>query len=220
MGREALLAGTMAKKQDQPVDKKRVYEIAARVFHDQGYDNTSMQDIASAIGITKAGLYHHIGSKEDLLNTVLDYSLDLTDVHVLEKLKDVDGAVNRLKKMIDLHLRMVLDQGNHLVAGLLHECHTLSDKDRVRINRRKKAYLDEVTALIEAVLRERGVEDLDPRLAAFGLLGMLNWTDQWYRPTGKFQADQIVSGFQKIFLNGLFLHSTKSPSAIARRRPL
>src|SRR5215813_10954187 len=88
--------------------RNRVFEIAAEVFHRKGYDATSMSDVASAAGLTKAGLYHHISSKESLLYTVLDYGLDLTQAYVLEPLEKISDPLERLKTMIDLHLRLVL----------------------------------------------------------------------------------------------------------------
>ena len=62
--------------------KKTVFEVAAEVFHRKGYDNTSMSDVATAAGLTKAGLYHHVSSKESLLFTVLDSGLDFTESYV------------------------------------------------------------------------------------------------------------------------------------------
>ena len=92
--------------------RNRVFEVAAEVFHRKGYDNTSMSDVAAAAGLTKAGLYHHISSKESLLYTVLDYGLDLTEAYVLEPLKQISDPLERLKTMIDLHLRLVLQERN------------------------------------------------------------------------------------------------------------
>src|SRR4051812_29109221 len=100
--------------------RNRVFEVAAEVFHKKGYDNTSMSDVATAAGLTKAGLYHHIDSKERLLYTVLDYGLDLTDSCVVKPLDDISDPLERLKTMIDLHLRLVLEQRNLEVTGLLH----------------------------------------------------------------------------------------------------
>src|SRR4029078_11826863 len=80
--------------------RNRVFEIAAEVFHKRGYDNTSMSDVATAAGLTKAGLYHHIDSKERLLYTVLDYGLDLTEAYVMKPLDDIADPLDRLKKMI------------------------------------------------------------------------------------------------------------------------
>src|SRR6266550_6525075 len=84
--------------------RNRVFEVAAEVFHRKGYDNTSMSDVAAAAGLTKAGLYHHISSKETLLYTVLDSGLDLTESYVMKPLQAVSDPVERLKMMIELHL--------------------------------------------------------------------------------------------------------------------
>src|SRR5438093_3565281 len=183
--------------------RNRVFEVAAEVFHRKGYDNTSMSDIASAAGLTKAGLYHHIDSKESLLYTVLDYGLDLTEFYVVKPLAEIADPLERLKKMIDLHLHLVLEQRNLEVTGLLHECKTLSAADRARINRRKKEYVRMTTKLIADVAKQYNIKDLNPKLAAFALLGMLNWTYQWYKATGPIRCDEIVSSFQKTFLLGI-----------------
>ncbi|HYR91499.1 MAG TPA: TetR/AcrR family transcriptional regulator [Terriglobia bacterium] len=183
--------------------RNRVFEVAAEVFHRKGYDNTSMSDVASAAGLTKAGLYHHVTSKESLLYTVLDYGLDLTESNVLRPLEEIADPLQRLKTMIDLHLQLVLEERNLEVTGLLHECKTLSPADRTRINRRKKEYVKMTTKLIADVVKKHNIKDVNPKLAAFALLGMLNWTYQWYKATGPSRRDEIVATFQQIFLQGI-----------------
>src|SRR3989440_12903329 len=89
--------------------RNRVFEVAAEVFHRKGYDNTSMSDVATAAGLTKAGLYHHVSSKEILLFTVLDSGLDLTESYVMKPLEGIGDPLDRLKAMIDLHLRPGLE---------------------------------------------------------------------------------------------------------------
>src|SRR3989475_3580602 len=177
--------------------RDRVFEIAAAVFHRKGYDNTSMSDVAMAAGLTKAGLYHHVSSKESLLYTVLDFGLDLTESYVMKPLEAIADPLERLKTMIELHLRLVLEERNLEVTGLLHECKTLAPADQARINRRKKQYVRMTTKLIADVTKKYDVKDVNPKLAAFALLGMLNWTYQWYKATGPIRCDEIVAGFQK-----------------------
>ena len=183
--------------------RNRVYEVAAEVFHRKGYDNTSMSDVASAAGLTKAGLYHHVSSKESLLYTVLDVGLDLTESYVMKPLEAISDPLERLKTMIELHLRLVLEERNLEVTGLLHECKTLGAADRGRINRRKKEYVRMTTRLIADVLKKYNIADGNPKLAAFALLGMLNWTYQWYKPSGSDSREEIVQNFQNIFLQGI-----------------
>jgi len=183
--------------------KKSVFEVAAEVFHRKGYDNTSMSDVATAAGLTKAGLYHHVSSKESLLFTVLDSGLDLTESYVMRPLDAIADPIERLKAMIDLHLRLVLEERNLEVTGLLHECKTLSAADRTRINRRKKEYVRMTTKVVSDVVKELQIKNVDPKLAAFALLGMLNWTYQWYKTTGSNSREEIVETFQRIFLQGI-----------------
>jgi AcrR family transcriptional regulator len=183
--------------------RDRVFEVAAEVFHRKGYDNTSLSDVATAAGLTKAGLYHHVSSKESLLYTVLDSGLDLTESYVMKPLVDITEPLDRLKTMIELHLRLVLEERNLEVTGLLHECKTLSTTDQTRINRRKKEYVRMTTKLIADVIRKHGVTDVNPKLAAFALLGMLNWTYQWYTASGSNSREEIVKSFQRIFLQGI-----------------
>lgn len=198
-----------AKKNDGngQVGRNRVYEVAAEVFHRKGYDNTSMSDVAEAAGLTKAGLYHHVSSKESLLYTVLDTGLDLTESYVMKPLAAIADPVERLKTMIELHLRLVLQERNLEVTGLLHECKTLSTGDQSKINRRKKEYVKMSTKLISDVLTKYNITDVDPKLAAFALLGMLNWTYQWYKPSGSSSREEVVRNFQTIFLQGILGHA-------------
>jgi AcrR family transcriptional regulator len=195
--------------------RHRIFEVAAEVFHRKGYDSTSMSDVANAAGLTKAGLYHHISSKESLLYTVLDYGLDLTESYVMKPLEAIADPLEKLRTMIELHLRLVLEERNLEVTGLLHECKTLSAADRGRINKRKKEYVRMTTRLISDVMKKYGVKDMNPKLAAFALLGMLNWTYQWYQASGSSRREEIVATFQNIFVQGIL-----GPAAADLDKPL
>ena len=203
------MASKRAKKSDNngQFTRNRVFEVAAEVFHRKGYDKTSMSDVATAAGLTKAGLYHHVPSKESLLYTVLDSGLDLTESYVMKPIEAISEPIERLKAMIELHLRLVLEERNLEVTGLLHECKTLGPTDRAKINRRKKEYVKMSTNLIADVLKRYNISEVDPKLAAFALLGMLNWTYQWYKPSGSSSRDEIVRNFQHIFLQGILGHA-------------
>src|SRR5439155_23154892 len=85
--------------------RNRVFQVAGEVFHRKSYDNTSMSDVASAAGLTKAGLYHDISSRESLLYTVLDYGLDLKEAYVIRPLEEISDPLALLETMIEVHLR-------------------------------------------------------------------------------------------------------------------
>lgn len=189
--------------QKSTASRDKVYAIAAEVFHCNGYDKTSMSDIAQAVGLTKAGLYHHVTSKERLLYTILDYGMDMTEAYVVEPLESVTDPMRRLKKMIELHLKLILEGRKLAVTGLLHECQGLSRQDEAKINRRKKQYVRLVTQLIGDVTKKPNGRPVNPKVAALALLGMLNWTYQWYKPSGEVKPDEVVREFQDLFINGI-----------------
>jgi len=180
-----------------------IYDIAARVIHQRGYDSTSMSDVAKAAGLTKAGLYHHVASKEQLLYTILDYGMDLTDEVVIRPVQALRDPMERLRQMIERHLRLILQERNHEVTVILHEDKSLKGAMRRKISERKKAYIRFVEGVIRDVLKQQGRKEIDPRLAAFGLLGMMNWCYQWYRPGGRISLPQLVRGMTRIFLGGI-----------------
>ena len=202
----AIRNGTSKSKQKSTAPRDKVYEIAAEVFHRKGYDNTSMNDIAEAVGLTKAGLYHHVSSKESLLFTILDYGMDMTEAYVVDPLDAIADPVRRLKKMIELHLKLILEGRKLAVTGLLHECQGLSRQHQAKVNRRKKQYVRLVTGLVSEVMQKsncKAAEPADPKVAALALLGMLNWTYQWYKPSGSVKPDEVVREFQDLFIHGV-----------------
>lgn len=180
-----------------------IYDIAARVFHERGYDSTAMSDIAQAAGLTKAGLYHHIASKEQLLYTILDYGMDLTDTVVVQPVMRLKDPRKRLQQMIARHLRLILEERNHEVTVILHEDKSLKGALRKKIDARKKAYIHFVEGLIREVISQRRRRDIHPRIAAFALLGMINWCYQWYQPKGRISIHQLIYGMTRLFFSGI-----------------
>lgn len=162
-----------------------------------------MSDIAKAARLTKAGLYHHIASKERLLFTILDYGMDLTDEFVVRPVLAQHDPITRLKQMIERHLRLILEERNHEVTVILHEDKSLKGALRQKIDERKRGYIHFVEGLVRDVLKKNHREDIDPLLGAFALLGMINWCYQWYRRGGRISIPQLAAGMTKIFLNGI-----------------
>ena len=162
-----------------------------------------MNDIAEAAGLTKAGLYHYIPSKESLLFTILDYGMDMTEAYVVDPLEAIVDPVRRLNKMIELHLKLILEGRELAVTGLLHECQGLSSPHQAKINHRKKQYVRLVTELVSGVMQKADCKAMDPKVAALALLGMLNWTYQWYKPSGSVKPDEVVREFQDLFIHGV-----------------
>lgn len=183
---------------------REICRIAARVFYEKGYDGASMQDIAAAVGLTKAGLYHHVGSKDRLLFEIMNYGMDILDETVLEKVKSIQDPQAKLRQTIIGHIDLVVRARDLEITVILHENRSLKGALRKKINTRKKAYIHFLEDLITQVQDQSGHEPLiSPALATFNLLGIINWLYQWYRPDGPITQDELARGCVDFFFRGL-----------------
>lgn len=185
--------------------RQEILRTAARLFQQRGYHATSMNDVASALKLSKGGLYHHFQSKDEILFNLMDHAMDLTEERVINPVRDISDAEGRLRALIRRHIEVVLSVRDREITVMLHENHPLPPSLRRRINARKKDYVHFVENLIAEVQRARHSSgSVSPRAAAFALLGMINWLYQWYRPEGTLQQEHLVQQYTEIFFAGAF----------------
>src|SRR5450432_835499 len=163
--------------------RQEILRAAARLFQQQGYDATSMNDVAASLKLSKGGLYHHFQSKDEILFEIMNHAMELTQERVLAPVRSIADPVERLRALIRLHIEVVLSPRDREITVMLHENHPLPPTLRKRINARKKEYIHFVENLIADVQnqapRVRPLKGaVSPRAAAFALLGMINWIYQ------------------------------------------
>jgi AcrR family transcriptional regulator len=183
--------------------RQEILRAAARLFQQQGYDATSMNDVAAALKLSKGGLYHHFQSKDEILFHIMSHAMEITEERVINVARRIDGVEERLRTLIRLHIQVVLSPEDREITVMLHENHPLPPPLRRKINARKKDYLVFVENLIAEVQRKRGSpSSVTPRAAAFALVGMINWIYQWYKPGGPLTGDALVQQYTDIFFRG------------------
>jgi AcrR family transcriptional regulator len=183
--------------------RQEILRTSARLFQQQGYDGTSMNDVAAALKLSKGGLYHHFQSKDEILFELMNHAMDITEQRVVAPVKAIPHPEERLRTLIRRHIAVVLSERDREITVMLHENHPLPPSLRKRINARKKDYVHFVENLIAEVQRGRGATpSITPRAAAFALLGMINWIYQWYRPEGPLDEESLVRQYTEIFLKG------------------
>jgi AcrR family transcriptional regulator len=161
--------------------RQEILRTAARLFQQQGYDSTSMNDVAAALKLSKGGLYHHFQSKDEILFHIMSHAMDITEARVINVVRRIDGtgtgtgpgtgasaghgdvtradvirfevAEERLRTLIRLHIEVVLSPEDREITVMLHENHPLPPALRRKINARKKDYLHFVEHLIADVQR-------------------------------------------------------------------
>jgi len=204
----AIEPGSGPRPEPRQKPRQEILRAAARLFQQQGYDATSMNDVAAALKLSKGGLYHHFESKEEILFNIVSHAMEITEERVINVVRRINGAgvagsEERLRTLIRLHIQVVLSPEDREITVMLHENHPLPPALRRKINGRKKDYLHFVENLIADVRRARkSSSPVTPRAGAFALVGMINWIYQWYKPDGPLTGDALVTQFTDIFFSG------------------
>lgn len=206
-----------ARRQPAPRLNSRRAEIcrtAARIIRQKGYDATSVNDIARALGMTKAGLYHYISGKEALLFEIMSFGMDQIDEEVVAPIRDVSDPEERLRQLLIRHAR-IATRAQGAVAHLADEIRALPPPARRKIKERMRAYFDLVRDTLAELKAAGRLRDVDLTVAAFTLLGMILWPPRWFRQSGRLTSEQVAAEVTQIALAGLL-----RPQARARPRRL
>lgn len=194
-----------AAKPEPPMDGRaaEVYRTAAQIILQKGYDATSVSDIANALGITKAGLYHYISGKTDLLYEIMKFGLRELDREVLEPARKIGDAEERLRFTIATHARLIT-RGDGAVSILVDETRALTPTQNRAVTRMKRHYLDFLRDALEELRangRLRG--SVNTTVAAFGAIAMINWLSRWYQPEGPLSSGEIADQIADLVMNGV-----------------
>ncbi|HZI09160.1 MAG TPA: TetR/AcrR family transcriptional regulator [Myxococcus sp.] len=171
---------------------RAILETAARLICERGYEGTSMQEIASACRLTKAGLYHHIQNKEQLLFAIMKYGMDVFDEQILGQVRHIADPVERLRECMRRNIFLVTRGGSKEVIIILHEHNTLTGEPREFVDRRKKSYVRFLEETFSEAIQQGRIRAVDPTVAAFSFLGMVLWVYKWFKPDGRLTDEQIA----------------------------
>lgn len=213
----------MARKPaDQSVSRDEIIIAAADVLQRNGYESATMKDIAAAVNLTAASLYHHFKNKDSLLLAVLERGLDA----VIERIEPIIEAplppAQKLRAMTREHI-VGLTENTAIGAVMVFEIRSLihvkappakaTADDLLAyqdfVDRRDNFFRrrDYFEGLFRQVLSE-GVQSgafrpIDVPIATKTLLGAHNWVGVWYRPQGRLNGDQIANFMTDVILKGI-----------------
>ena len=185
--------------------RKEIVAAAARLFAEQGFNGTSMDDIAKELGILKGSLYYWIESKEALLGEVLAGSPMLEEIALGQKimLRKIPAS-ERLRLMIHAHID-AWTANPHNFSVFLTDWRWLEDEGRDHYFGMRSS----LEALFKAVILdgiEAGEFTVDPAdisILVNCILGMANWFPRWYRPAGWADPGYIADAMTNLVVAGM-----------------
>jgi len=183
-------------------DHATVLRRAIELFNTQGYDATSIGDLARDLGVTKSAIYHHVASKEALLSAALDEALDGLSAAIDTAVTAEDAsAYQRLRTAVEESVIILAD---HLPAvTLLLRVRGNSEVELAALKRRR--VIDEKLATLARAEVDEGAvrDDIAPEVVSRLLFGTVNSLVEWYRPGGPVDARVLARAVASLAFDGI-----------------
>ena len=176
-------------------------EVAVAVFNERGYDATSMDELATRLGVTKSAIYHHVPSKVELLRLALDRALDALFAVTEEPAATTGPAIERLEHVVRGSVRVLTEELPFVT--LLLRVRGNSPVELAALQRRR-AFDRIVTDLVRGAEDEGDVRpDVDPAVTSRLLFGTVNSLTEWYRPDRGLDATALADALVATTFDGL-----------------
>ena len=189
----------------------RILESAVRAFAARGFHGTSMGDIARELRLTRGSLYYYFRDKEEILALCHTSALEAV-LEAYEKVRaSSDPPDEKLRRLISEHVLVQVDKFHGTALAL--ELDALRPSSRAAVVAGRDRYDRGLRELIAEGIGAGLFRPVDPKLAAFAVVGAINWIGRWYRPEGAASPETIGAQFAD-----LFLESLRARPAAARRR--
>ena len=184
--------------------REQILDAAQDLFHRQGYANTSLDDIARAVGIKREGLYYYFPNRTEILIAIIKpLGLQLRD-RVREILESNETPEEKIRLTVENHLMRFENRFAESKITLRDDYFSENELVLAEMGPIWDEYERLWVGIIEEG-QELGVFDtaLDPRLAHLGILGLCNWIARWYVPGKSIPVPSLIEMYNRMILRGL-----------------
>ncbi len=180
---------------------------AARAFSAHGFYNTSLDDIAAELGVTKPALYYYVKNKEEILYACHQISNEL-GAQAMAYAESVPG--NGLDRVVALARRYVeLLTGEFGASAVLMEFDALQPENKKTIVAGRNRFDRRFRTLIAKGVEDGSIRKVDPKLTVFFFMGSVNWMTRWFRPDGAFSGQEMADRFADYLQESIKAHSNQ-----------
>ena len=189
-------------------------DVAVAVFNERGFEATSMDELATRLGVTKSAIYHHVPSKVELLRLALDRALDGLFAVLDEPGATTGPAIDRLEHVVRGSVRVLTTELPFVTLLLRVRGNSPVETDALR---RRREFDRVVTDLVRAAEEQGDVRpDVDPAVTSRLLFGTVNSLTEWYRPGRGLDADALADALVTTTFSGLRTAARPSPREALR----
>lgn len=191
-GRHASAWKSVVLSREQQFSLKRgaLLREAGRAFSLRGYHNTSLEDVAKTLDVTKAALYYYVKNKQEILFECHMMSLDFGDEAMKYCEDHGKTGLEKILLLIDKYVRTITSEmGSFAVLG---EYDALEPQNKAIIGKRRDKFDRGFRKLISEGIADGTVRAVDPKLTVFFFMGSINWMTRWFTPEGPLTGEQVA----------------------------
>ncbi|MBL0702183.1 MAG: TetR family transcriptional regulator [Desulfosarcina sp.] len=205
---------------DKSLRIQRIIDAATELFYKKGYRATTLDDVAKKIGVTKAALYHYVSSKENLLSVIYMQALESIFRNTNKMAVMNLPPDEKLRLIIGHHIKNISIKSLPILSVFFAEENQLSSADLKGIQNEKKKYNQMIENIIEEGIEQGLFRKTDPKLQAYGILGVCNWIYKWYKADKTpYTPDQIAGHLINLLEKG-YLASEMIEDGTAEKQEL
>ena len=184
------------------LSRQLIIETAIQLFNIHGYSATSIKDIANELGCTKAALYYHISSKEEILSEIFDQTMTKAEVRLQQLMEQELTVEQRIRQYIFNQIMAVFDAGQS-ISIFFTEKAQLSHENLETINARLHRYEGAIAAIFLQGIKQGILKPVEVRPTVYGIIGMCNWLHHWYEPEGEIKPEKLADIYSDMVLKGI-----------------
>jgi AcrR family transcriptional regulator len=183
------------------IKRDAVILTAARAFKARGYHNTSLDDIAALLNVTKPTIYHYVNNKEEILFQCFRVGLDQIKAAFLDSAKSASSRREALAAVMRRYACAIASEFGWCMVRA--EDQDLSPAMSQRIKTSKSEIDQGIRKLLREGMEEGSIRRCDAKITAFALAGALNWIAHWHKPNDALTPAEIADRIVEAFMDGL-----------------
>ncbi|WP_248796653.1 TetR/AcrR family transcriptional regulator [Pseudomonas sp. MWU13-2105] len=186
--RDLVSAGQLT---DPDSARGKLLQTAAHLFRNQGFERTTVRDLAGAIGIQSGSLFHHFKSKDEILRAVMEETIVYNTALMRAALAEAGSLRERVLALIRCELQSIMGGTGEAMAVLVYEWRSLSAQGQAKVLALRDLY-EQIWLQVLGEARDAGYIKGDVFITRRFLTGALSWTTTWFRPQGSLTLDQLA----------------------------
>jgi len=187
-------------RQDYQDRREQLLVSAAELFVEKGFRDAGLTDLAERMSISKPALYHYIGGKEDLLFEIAGRALDAISGALDEAAAREGSGREKLEAFLPAYIDVATTRFGRCLAQT--DRRSLAPARQEELNGKERKHDEALRKILREGVRDGSLQDLDPRMTAFMILGAVSWIPRWHRGEERLSADQLAKGFVQIIERG------------------